>query len=170
MSPEEKLEMGRKMVAEAEAEIAAKKRNWPEKIEELMVFKRPDVTPKFDVGAGHLFVVCLRGAEKRLLSIDDGSVRSSDSLFGNSGEEGFEYLGRLRDLIPRKTDDAHEPTGAELVGKMCQFSDDGKTWTEPGECDEFDPSDREMAYHSAVELTLDGDDGRIWFEFARLAR
>ncbi len=79
MSPEEKIEAAQKLIDEARAEIAAKKRNWPEKIEPGMLFRCPIGT----------FLI--------------------------------RYLGHARDLI-RIADDAHEPTGAELVGKVCQVS------------------------------------------------
>ncbi len=86
MSPEEKIEAAQKLIDEARAEIAAKKRNWPEKIEPGMLFRCPIGT----------FLI--------------------------------RYLGHARDLI-RIADDAHEPTGAELVGKVCVYvHDDGRTY------------------------------------------
>ena len=65
MSPEEKIEAAQKLIDEARAEIAAKKRNWPEEIR----------------------------------------------------------FGMDHDVFAIKiADDAREPTGAELVGKVCQVS------------------------------------------------
>lgn len=174
MNLEQKLEAVQNQLNEIKSELEAnkrkqeelKKRNWPEKIEPGMVFRCPIGT----------FLIRYRSHgplgpinDWDLVEIFTGRYLSGEGGKFSGQEHEFTYLGHARDLI--KIEDAtHEPTGAELVGKLCQFSDDGKTWTKPGECDEFDPSDREMAYHSAVKLTLDGDDGRSWFEFARLAR
>lgn len=52
-----------------------------------------------------------------------GGKWNSESLFRGS-EDRFAYLGHARDILTIRTD-AHEPTGAELVGKVCEFSDDG---------------------------------------------
>lgn len=38
------------------------------------------------------------------------------------------FLGHARDLLTIKAPDAPEPTGAELVGRLCEFSDDGLNW------------------------------------------
>ena len=162
MIPEEKIEAAQKLIDEARAELAAKKRNWPEKIEPGMLFRHR---------GGAVYVWPHDRCQDLVCLVAGGESRCGDAFYKDMARacmDSFTYLGHARDLI-KIADDAREPTGAELVGKLCEFSDDGKAWTKPGECDKFDPSDREMAYHSAVKLTLAGDD-RKWFEFARLAR
>lgn len=63
-----------------------------------------------------------------------------------------------RDLLAIKTPD-EEPTGAGLVGKVCDFSDNGADWTmgnlwtgkngvDPRICTGFSP-DAELKYHNA---------------------
>lgn len=118
MSPEEKIEMGRKLIAEAEAEIAAKKRNWPEKIEPGMLFRCPIGT----------FLIRYRSHgplgpinDWDLVEIFTGRYLSGEGGKFSGQEHEFTYLGRARDLI-KIADDAHEPTGAELVGNVCQVS------------------------------------------------
>lgn len=152
MSPEEKLEMGRKMIAEAEAEIAAKKRNWPEKIEAGMLFRH-------DGGAIYIFPA--RDCDDLLCVVGDksdspGDYYSRDLLCSET--QSITYLGHARDLI-KIADDAHEPTGVELVGKMCQFS----------ECDfdEFVTADSEChAFGTKGYMNALG----VWWKYARLAR
>ena len=107
MSPEEKIEAAQKLVDEARAEIAAKKRNWPEKIELGMCFERARehyIMAQFD----------------QLVNLSTGATYAGEDCF--DGDEGeFVYLGHARDLI-KIADDACEPTGAELVGNVCQVS------------------------------------------------
>jgi hypothetical protein len=112
MSPEEKLEMGRKMIAEAEAEIAAKKRNWPEKIEAGMVFQSPATTATWMATDVDGLFVCLKG--------EADSFKAAGRTM-RLNRESVPHAGRARDILTIRTD-AHEPTGAELVGKMCQVS------------------------------------------------
>lgn len=161
MSPEEKIEAAQKLIDEARAELTAKKRNWLEEAKPGMLFR----------SNGKVVAIPPRHPVDHAISLDP--ERIGMSCYGWENAPDIEYLGHARDILtialPPQVIEAHGPTGEELVGKVCEFSDDGKAWTKPGECDEFDPSDREMAYHSAVKLTLAGDD-RKWFEFARLAR
>lgn len=157
MSPEEKIEAAKKLIAEARAEMAAKKRNWLEEAKPGMLFR----------SNGKVVAIPPRYPVDHAISLDPECIGMS--CYGWENAPDIEYLGHARDLI-KIADDAHEPTGVELVGRLCEFSDDGKAWTKSAICDEFDPSDLEMAYHSAVELTLAGCGGRKWFEFARLAR
>lgn len=60
-----------------------------------------------------------------------------------------------------KTPDAPEPTGAELVGKVCEFSDGGKEW-EKGECVRYEPG-RDFGPYLG-----DFNGGKEWFISARL--
>lgn len=162
MSPEEKIEAAEKLIAEARAEMAAKKRNWLEEAKPGMLFR----------SNGKVVAIPPRYPVDHAISLDPEHIGMS--CYGWENAPDIEYLGHARDILtialPPQVIEAHEPTGEELVGRLCEFSDDGKVWTKPGECDEFDPNDREMAYHSAVKLSLAGDGGRKWFEFARLAR
>ena len=127
MSPEEKIEMGRKLIAEAEAEIAAKKRKWPEKIEAGMVFS---VFDQLFMPFSH----ANDGICRWKICLNDGAITELGPI--EYGSTAFGYKGRASDGL-RWSDPteacanaagAHEPTGAELVGKMCQFSDDGESW------------------------------------------
>ena len=79
--------------------------------------------------------------------------------YGWDEDPNIEYLGHARDLLTIKTPDAPEPTGAELVGKVCDFSDNGVDWTmgslwtgkrggDPRICTGFSP-DTELRYHNA---------------------
>ena len=102
MSPEEKIAAAEKLIDEARAEFAAKKRNWPEKIEPGMVFSEPNGSANawFAAGVGFICISgsCL-GMRRETLPTD------------------CHYIGK--DCVSIHTD-AHEPTGAELVGNMCQ--------------------------------------------------
>jgi hypothetical protein len=152
MSPEEKIEMGRKLIAEAEAEIAAKKRNWPEKIEPGMVFQD-------DASKWIAMPATGRPPVDTLVSLSSGHTYALNGLF-NGKESEFTYIGHARDII-KIADDAREPTGAELVGKACQFSDDGKRWTLcAAECGGYDESKGDHRYAQ----------GRVFaWKYARLA-
>ena len=118
MSPEEKIETAEKLIAEAKAELAAKKRNWPEKIEPGMLFRCPIGT----------FLIRYRSHgplgpvnDWDLVEIFTGRYLSGEGGKFSGQEHEFSYLGHARDLI-KIADDAHEPAGAELVGKVCQVS------------------------------------------------
>lgn len=157
MSPEEKIEMGRKLIAEAEAEIAAKKRSWPEKIEPGMVFKWWN---------GFVYIFARGGC---LVNAATGETFEGDQGFRGK-EHQFSYLGHARDLI-KIADAAHEPTGAELVGKMCMFrgfnlgQDDPEEWFGPWMCQTFDLDDQESAYRTDEVGKMTG-----WYREARIAK
>ena len=100
-------------VAAYEAEKVAK-RNWPEQIEEGMVFR---------FGPSRLCIVAKWfHVPRTLMSLEPGNRMSSQD-----GDAAFEetervqgkcvYLGHARDILAIRTD-AHEPTGAELVGVL----------------------------------------------------
>ena len=108
MSPEEKIEAAQKLIDEARAEIAAKKRNWPEKIEAGMCFGEEDGDKSMWIVCDDLQLVCVSSYKA---GIRWGGWRETKTR--------LRYLGR--DLI-KIADDAREPTGAELVGKVCQVS------------------------------------------------
>lgn len=65
---------------------------------------------------------------ERTAKIAELRAEPNDCSPFDGDESDFTYLGYARDLLAIKTPDAPEPTGAELVGKVCEFSDDGKTW------------------------------------------
>ena len=146
MSPEEKIEAAQKLIAEARAELAAKKRNWPEKIEPGMLFE----SEAFGVwiSLGKYGFACVLG---------DRTGSHAEEISGI----GITYLGHARDLI-KIADDAHELTGAELVGKYCEYCDIDGDWDDwrKGECKDFTPG-TDQPY-------LRDQGGR--FRFARLAR
>ena len=158
MSLEERLEQAEKLVAEVKAELAAMratKRNWPERIEAGMCFAQAN-------GSRHL--VC----GTKLVNLDTGALWLLGG--GPSGDDKTDllYLGKM-DLTIRT--DAHEPTGAELVGKVCEFSDDGVNWIASGECGTYDRNDENCTYR-AKDFEVRSSEGcnRPWFRFARLAK
>ncbi len=106
-------------VAAYEAEKVTK-RNWPERIEAGMCFGREDVR------------YALFG--KRLVNIESGVVWSTSGCPFGGDQSEFVYLGKI-DLTIRT--DAHEPTGAELVGRVCEFADLMSGPWSPGECAAF---------------------------------
>ena len=154
MSPEEKIEAAQKLTDEARAEIAAKKRNWPETIEAGMVF--------YHNRGGFHYMACSTDGENvnNLVCLKAGQNYSFKNLF-HGDEAEFTYLGHARDLI-KIADDAHELTGAELVGKYCEYCDIDGDWDDwrKGECKDFTPG-TDQPY-------LRDQGGR--FRFARLAR
>ena len=152
MSPEEKLEMGKKLIAEAEAEIAAKKRSWPEKIEPGMVFQSPATTATWMATDVDGLFVCLKG--------ETGSFKAAGRTM-RLNREGIPHASHARDLI-KIADAAHEPTGAELVGKVCEFSDDGENWTRNAfECGGYIESNGNHRYAQGSAFA---------WKYARLAR
>ena len=148
MSPEEKIEAAQKLIDEARAEIAAKKRSWPEKIEAGMCFGEEDGDKSMWIVCDDLQLVCVSSYKA---GIRWGGWRETKTR--------LRYLGR--DLI-KIADDAHEPTGAELVGKYCEYCDIDGDWDNwgKGECKDFIPG-TDQPY-------LRNQGGR--FRFARLAR
>ena len=97
MSPEEKIEAAQKLIDEARAEIAAKKRNWPEKIEPGMLFR----------SNGKVVAIPPRHPVDYAISLNP--ERIGMSCYGWENAPDIEYLGHARDLI-KIADDAHEPT------------------------------------------------------------
>lgn len=116
------IEEMRELLAKLETERATPRRNWPEKVEAGMCFGREDVR------------YVLFG--KRLANIESGVIWStSGDPFGGDQSE-FDYLGKM-DLTIRT--DAHEPTGAELVGRRVNCFDTLDQLQFEGVCDEYDP-------------------------------
>ena len=155
MSPEEKIEAAEKLIAEAKAEFAAKKRNWPEKIEPGMCFGlRGFVYIYTDFGD----LVIVRSSEG---AQNEGKRYAPAKGFAGL-EDDFTYLGHARDLI-KIADDVPEPTGADLVGKLCEYCDIDGEWDhywDTGVCKNFAPG--------ADRPYLRDQGGQ--FRFARLAR
>ena len=114
MSPEEKIEAAQKLIDEARAEIAEKKRNWPEQIEPGMCFGLRGFAYIYTDFGDLVIVRSSEGAQ------NEGKRYAPAEGFAGL-EDDFAYLGHARDLI-KIADDAHEPAGAELVGKVCQVS------------------------------------------------
>ena len=160
MSLEERLEQAEKLVADVKAELAAMratKRNWPERIEAGMVFRVNGESMMVPNGKPVSYVIALTGEKVGM------------SHYGWESAPGIEYLGHARDILTIRTD-AHEPTGAELVGRLCEFSDDGCNWVALAPCGRFDPKDGQSIYRVEPDsVTVDGD-VRAWFRFARLAK
>ncbi len=107
MSLEERLEKAEKLVAEVKAELAAMrvtKRNWPERIEAGDCFEQAN---------GSRYLVC----GTKLVSLDTGALWLLGGGPSGNDKTDLSYLGKI-DLTIRT--DAHEPTGAELVGRVCE--------------------------------------------------
>ena len=164
MTIEERLEQAEKLVAEVKAELAAMraekatKRNWPERIEAGMVFKAK-MTEATWMAVDGVNLVCIANGEKGGYGV----------MCDIASPNALDYLGHARDILTIRTD-AHEPTGAELVGRLCEFSDDGCNWVALAPCGRFDPKDGQFIYRVEPDsVTVDGD-VRAWFRFARLAK
>ena len=97
MSPEEKIEAAQKLIDEARAEIAAKKRNWLEEAKPGMLFR----------SNGKVVAIPPRHPVDHAISLDP--ERIGMSCYGWENAPDIEYLGHARDLI-KIADDAHEPT------------------------------------------------------------
>lgn len=114
MSPEEKIEAAQKLIDEARAEFAAKKRNWLEEAKPGMLFR----------SNGKVVAIPPRHPVDHAISLDP--ERIGMSCYGWENAPDIEYLGHARDILtialPPQVIEAHEPTGAELVGKVCQVS------------------------------------------------
>ena len=154
MSPEEKIEAAQKLIDEARAEIAAKKRNWPEKIDAGMLFR----------SNGKVVAIPPRHPVDHAISLDP--ERIGMRCYGWESAPDIEYLGHARDILtialPPQVIEAHEPTGAELVGKVCEYCDIDSDWDhwDTGVCKSFAPG--------ADQPYLRDQGGQ--FRFARLAR
>ena len=159
--------------AEADRLERERERNWPEKVEIGMIFRHED---------GEIYMASRAGEDSIAHPTPDCLVCVTDSwprigvMYANYSDDPFDgdeaqfaYLGHARDLLTIKTPDAPEPTGAELVGRVCEFSDDGEEWIGREPCTRFDPDDREMAYRATSEHGRIGSI-QIWFRYARLAK
>lgn len=83
--------------------------------------------------------------------------------YGWHEDPSLEYLGHARDLLAIKAPDAPdtpEPTGMDLVGKVCEFSDIVGSWGDgtPHKCTGYD---LEQGYECSCGS---------WSKFARLYR
>lgn len=146
MSPEEKIDAAQKLIAEAMAELTAKKRNWPEKIEPGMLFRWVK---------GSVYIFARGGC---LVNVATGETFEGDQGFRGKQDQ-FTYLGHARDLI-KIANVAHEPTGAELVGRRCVYTDDdGRTRGAGRVCEVYEPG---RGYSWGTRTT--------WYKHARLAR
>lgn len=94
-----------------DAKDAKPQRNWPERIEAGMCFgiSEGGVECQYIVSDASR-LVCIASNTPRMI----GGKWNSESLFRGC-ESRFTYLGHARDILTIRTD-AHEPTGAELVG------------------------------------------------------
>ena len=137
-----------------DAKDAKPQRNWPERIEAGMCFgiSEGGVECQYIVSDASR-LVCIASNTPRMI----GGKWNSESLFRGC-ESRFTYLGHARDILTIRTD-AHEPTGAELVGRVCEFSDD----------DFVSYTTRESECHGTGVRGYMTKLG-VWWKFARLAR
>lgn len=126
------IEEMRELLAKLETERATPRRNWPEKVEAGMMFRHTE-------GACYIFpdrdiddLICVIGDKTDL----PGAYYSRDLFFSDPGH--MTYLGHARDILTIRTD-AHEPTGAELVGRRVNCFDTLDQLQFEGVCDEYDP-------------------------------
>lgn len=142
------IEEMRELLVKLEAEKATK-RNWPERIEAGMVFRSPGTTATWMATDVDGLFVCLKG--------ETDSFKAAGRMM-RLERDNVPHAGHARDILAIRTD-AHEPTGAELVGKMCEFSDD----------DFVSYTTRESECHGTGVRGYMTKLG-IWWKFARLAR
>jgi len=136
VNPAERTAKIAELRAEADRLEREGKRNWPEDIKSGMLFRHPSgavYVSAFPGGDGRLTLVQINSDDKNL---KNGTCSGLDG-FGFRGDSVYSYLGYARDLLAIKMPDAPEPTGAELVGKVCEFSMDGKVWVAIGRCDKY---------------------------------
>lgn len=136
-------------VAKLEAERTAPRRNWPEKVKAGMIFKARFTEATWMATGRDLEVICIANGTHGGWGVT------------NEANDGLDYLGHARDILTIRTD-AHEPTGADLVGKVCEFSDDNIEWHSRGVC----KCQVDAAKGCCQYLSEKGE----WFVFARLAR
>ena len=159
MSPEEKIEAAQKLIDEARVELtamrekAAAPRNWPERIDAGMVFRHR---------GGAVYVWAHDRCQELVCLVAGGESRCGDVFdkdLARACMDSFSYLGHARDLI-KIADDAHEPTGAELVGKVCVYTNDDGRMNDAGRaCEVYEPG---RGYSWGARAT--------WYRFARLAQ
>lgn len=146
MSLEERLEKAEKLVAEVKAELAAMrvtKRNWPERIEAGDCFEQAN---------GSRYLVC----GSKFVNLDTGALWLLGGGPSGNDKTDLSYLGKI-DLTIRT--DAHEPTGAELVGRRVNCFDVLDQLQFEGVCDKYNP-----------DATCPYRIGRAWYFKARLAK
>ena len=134
-------------------EKAAAPRNWPEGIDAGMVFRHR---------GGAVYVWAHDRCQELVCLVAGGESRCGDVFdkdLARACMDSFSYLGHARDLI-KIADDAHEPTGAELVGKVCVYTDDDGRMNDAGwACEVYEPG---LGYSWGNRTT--------WYKHARLAR
>ena len=185
MTIEERLEQAEKLVADVKAELAAMraekatKRNWPERIEAGMVFQSPGTTATWMATDVDGLFVCLKGetdsfkAAGRTMRLERdnvphaGHARDILAIRTDAHEpvEGIDeqrqkYANASEYYAAARAPKAHEPTGAELVGRMCEFADLMSGPWSPGECAAFGQNPA-YPYRKA---------GGAEWKFARLAK
>lgn len=87
MSPEEKIEAAQKLIAEARAELTAKKQNWLEEAKPGMLFR----------SNGKVVAIPPRYPVDHAISLDPELIGMS--CYGWENAPDIEYLGHARDLI-----------------------------------------------------------------------
>ena len=125
MTPAERTAKVAELRAEADRLEREGRRNWPEKAEAGMLFAWGSIK--------YILSPTANLDEFVLVNLEDGNRHanpSKDPFY--YGTANYTYLGHACDLLTIKTPD-EEPTGAELVGKMCEFSD-GDGWSTPSLC------------------------------------
>lgn len=86
------------------------------------------------------------------------AYEESSAGFGNYTTAVIEWPDGRVENIPVERVQFIEPTGRDLVGELCEFSDDGETWAVPGVCTNYAEGGR-FPYGTATNA----------FRFARAA-
>lgn len=152
MTMESKIEAMQNLIEEVKAELAAMratKRNWPERVEAGMVFQSLGTTATWMATDVDGLFVCLKG--------ETDSFKAAGRTM-RLERDNVPHAGHARDILAIRTD-AHEPTGAEFLGKCCDFSDDGITWPYTAKCEA-----------TSLRLGYTWGAHESWYKFARLAK
>lgn len=143
------------LTAKVAAYEASKARNWPEKIEAGM---RKEDAKNGDLFRSYGRIVLIPPSYPNTYAIALTGESVGCQCYGWGDDPKLEYLGHARDILAIRTD-AHEPTGAELVGKRVNCFDTLGRYQFEGDCDEYNPN---VTYPYRI--------GYGWYSKARLAR
>ena len=133
-----------------DAKDAKPPRNWPERIEAGDCFEVTSGARWMKTDTDGI-LVCIRD--------EHGKMDAAGVTIKVTHYDDMTYLGHARDILTIRTD-AHEPTGAELVGKVCIYTDDDGRMNDAGwACEVYEPG---RGYSWGNRTT--------WYKHARLAK
>jgi hypothetical protein len=153
-SPTERMSMNQQERTEKIAELRAE----ADRLEKVGSVMEKAVNGALFRSYGKVVLIPPRYPVSYAIALDGKSIGCQ--CYGWEEDPELEFLGHARDLLTIRTEPV-EPTGAELVGKVCEFSHDGKAWTRSA-CIRYAPS--EFDGHP-YESRASG-----WYRYARLYR